>query len=148
MIRLCTEADKEPLTDYLKDEPYGRAIAAAIEGFGLDARFQTVYLDEALKEEGECEKEIRGVYLWMYNNLLLYSKENQIEIDFLEQMMGIQAPERVAGRKDNVDIVSWLLTDYHMETGKTLPEITGENGKTVECLDRREHEGEWAVLTR
>ena len=63
-------------------------------------------------------------------------------------LQGIQAPERVAGRKDNVDIVSWLLTDYHMETGNTLPEITGENGKTVECLDRREHEGEWAVLTR
>ena len=42
MIRVCKEADKEVLAEYLKDEPYGKAIAAALEAFGVDAPFETV----------------------------------------------------------------------------------------------------------
>ena len=75
-------------------------------------------------------KKISGVYLWLHGTLLLYCKENQVGIDFLEEMMGIEAPQKVAGRKDNVNIVSWLLTDYDLETGKTLPELTDKDGNT------------------
>ena len=35
---------------------------------------------------------------------------------FLEQMLSVLVPEMVIGRKDNVNIVSWLLTDYRMDT--------------------------------
>ena len=42
----------------------------------------------------------------IYKNVLLYSKENQVEIDFLEQMLSVLVPEMVIGRKDNVNIVS------------------------------------------
>ena len=147
MIRVCKEADKEVLAEYLKDEPYGKAIAAALEAFGVDAPFETVYIDEEPGGES-AEKKVRGVYLWLHGTLILYCKENQVGIDFLEEMMGIEAPRMVAGRKDNVNIVSWLLTDYVMRTGKALPEFTDKEGNPVECLGRAEHEGDWAVLRR
>ncbi len=146
MIRVCKEEDRAVLEGYLRDEPYGKTIAAALEEFGVDAPFETVYIDE--EPGGEAEKKVRGVYLWIHGMLLLYCKENQVGIDFLEETMGIEAPRMVAGRKDNVNIVSWLLTDYDFETGKTLPEFTDKDGNTVECLRRAEHEGEWAVLSR
>ena len=113
----------------------------------MDAPFETVYIDEEAGGES-AEKKVRGVYLWLHGTLILYCKENQVGIDFLEEMMGIEAPRMVAGRKDNVNIVSWLLTDYDMETGKALPEFTDKEGNPVECLGRTEHEGEWAVLRR
>ena len=147
MIRVCTEADRPVLEEYLKDEPYGRLIADAVDVFGIDAPFQIVYIDEAPGGQ-DADKKISGVYLWLHGTLVLYCKENQVGIDFLEEMMGIEAPQKVAGRKDNVNIVSWLLTDYVMETGKTLPELTDKEGNLVECLGKAEHEGEWTVLTR
>ena len=91
---------------------------------------------------------VSGVYLWIHRNLMLYCSTNQVDIDFLEQMIGEVQPDKVVGRRDNVNIVSWLLTDYNMETGKTLPEITDKEGNPVECLGRPEHEGEWAVLIK
>ena len=147
MIRVCKDTDIPVLEGYLKDEPYGKAIAAALDEFGAEAPFETVYIDEEPGGEDAGEK-VRGVYLWLHGTLILYCRENQVGIDFLEEMMGIEAPRMVAGRKDNVNIVSWLLTDYDMETGKTLPEFTDKEGNPVECLGRPEHEGEWAVLTR
>ena len=147
MIRVCKDADIAALEGYLKDEPYGKAIAAALAEFGAGAPFETVYIDEEPGGE-DAEKKVRGVYLWLHGTLILYCKENQVGIDFLEEMMGIEAPRMVAGRKDNVNIVSWLLTDYDMETGKALPEFTDREGSPVECLGRAEHEGEWAVLRR
>ncbi len=147
MIRVCTEADRPVLEQYLKDEPYGKLIADAVAAFGVDAPFQIVYIDETPGGE-DADKKISGVYLWLHGTLLLYCKENQVGIDFLEEMMGIEAPQKVAGRKDNVNIVSWLLTDYVMEKGKTLPELTDKEGNPVEGLEKAEHEGEWAVLTR
>ena len=147
MIRLCKEEDRAALAEYLKDEPYGRMIADALDVFGIEAPFLIVYIDETPGDE-DADKRISGVYLWLHGTLLLYCKENQVGIDFLEEMMGIEAPQKVAGRKDNVNIVSWLLTDYNMETGKILPEITDKEGNPVECLGRTEHKGEWAVLTK
>ena len=43
MIRVCTINDKEILEKYLQEEPYAGAILAAIEEFGFDEKFQTVY---------------------------------------------------------------------------------------------------------
>ena len=45
MIRVCAINDKEILEKYLQEEPYAGAILAAIEEFGFDEKFQTVYLD-------------------------------------------------------------------------------------------------------
>lgn len=56
MIRVCKEADKEVLAEYLKDEPYGKAIAAALEAFGVDAPFETVYIDEERAERVRRKK--------------------------------------------------------------------------------------------
>lgn len=41
------------------------------------------------------EEQCKGVYLMIYKNVLLYSKENQVEIDFLEQMLSVLVPEMV-----------------------------------------------------
>ena len=145
MLRVCNENDREILDEYLKDEPYGRVIISAVREFGFARPFQTVYVDEKPPAQGGG---VRAVYLWFYKNLVLYAKENHVEADFLEEMMGISAPRRVAGRRDNVNIVSWLLTDYEMENGCELPEIMDENGEPAVFIKREEHAGEWSVLTR
>ncbi len=145
MIRICTEADRESLAEYLKEEPYGRLMNRSIEEYGFERPYQTVYVDEEPPAEGG---RIKGVYLWFCKNLLLYVKGNQVAIDFLEETMGIAAPEWVAGRKDNVNIVSWLLTDYQMENGLELPEICGADGEPVKYISSEEHAGEWSVLRR
>ena len=146
MIRECTQEDIEMITSYLKDEPYGRMILTAVNEFGFQERFQTVYIDVTNTESGEVK--LNGVYLFLYRSIILFSKENHVDIDFLEQWMGISAPDKVAGREDNVNIVSWLLTDYNMETGVTHPGITDGDSILLECLKGAEYEGGWALLTR
>ena len=147
MIRVGKDADIAALEEYLKDEPYGKAMAAVMDEFGAGGPVGTGGIDEEPGGE-DAEKKVLVVFFWLHGSLILYCKENQVGIDFLEEMMGIEAPRMVAGRKDNVNIVSWLLTDYDMETGKVLPEFTDKEGSPVECLGRAEHEGEWAVLRR
>ena len=154
MIRVCTINDKEILEKYLQEEPYAGAILAAIEEFGFDEKFQTVYLDSEkrnLDTEGEQETEetVKGVYLWFHKNLLLYSKENKVDIDFLEQMIFMAAPDCVVGRKDNVNIVSWLLTDYHFKKSDMIHELVYEEGKTTPCFEaKEEYAGEWGYLKK
>ena len=108
MIRECNASDLETLEAYLKEEVYGKVILSLIEKNGFEQAAQSVYGDF---EEGVC----KGVYLCIYKNLLLYCKENQVDIDFLEQIVSMQVPEVVAGRPDNVNVISWLLTDYRQE---------------------------------
>lgn len=146
MIRECTQKDIDMIAQYLKEEPYGRAILAAVSEYGLDAPFQTVYLD--ISDAENSGGELNGVYLFLHRHLLLCCRENQVDIDFLEQMMSAQAPDSVAGRKDNVNIVSWLLSDYRMETDKELPGIMDGENHQVTCTQSVECEGEWAVLIR
>lgn len=142
MIRECTTSDLDMVREYLEAEPYGRAVLAALETYGFDEKFQTVYVDV----EGET---CRGVYLWLYRNLLLYCKDNKVEIDFLEQMFGIMAPDCVTGRKDNVNIISWLLSDYNMEEKASMPALCDDKGAGVACLEGLpDNEGNWGVLSR
>ena len=58
----------------------------------------------------------RGGYLCIYKNLLLYCKENQVDIDFLEQIVSMQVPEVVAGRPDNVKC--YKLASDRLPAGK------------------------------
>ncbi len=53
-------------------------------------------------------------------------------------------PEMVIGRKDNVNIVSWLLTDYRMDTVDEIPELCDEEGNGVE-EEHRKKEGQDGV---
>jgi hypothetical protein len=154
MIRVCTINDKELLARYLQEEPYGKAVLSAIEQFGFDEKFQTVYLDaekhpsDSAEEKAE-EETVKGVYLWFHKNLILYSKDNTVDIDFLEQMIFMAAPDCVAGRKDNVNIVSWLLTDYVFEQSDGIPELTDQDGVLAECFAPCEaYEGEWGYLKK
>ena len=146
MVRECTGNDIEMITAYLQDEPYGRAILTAVKEYGFEKRFQTVYVDVINEEDGMVK--LNGVYLFLHRNVILYCKENHVDIDFLEQWMGISAPDKVAGRKDNVNIVSWLLTDYNMETTAARADIADADGHLIECLSGPQYEGEWAILTR
>ena len=110
MIRECNASDLETLEAYLKEEVYGKVILSLIEKNGFEQAAQSVYGDF---EEGVC----KGVYLCIYKNLLLYCKENQVDIDFLEQIVSMQVPEVVAGRPDNVNVISWLLTKGSCHAG-------------------------------
>lgn len=82
----------------------------------------------------------------IYKNVLLYSKENQVEIDFLEQMLSVLVPEMVIGRKDNVNIVSWILTDYRMDTVDQIPELCDEEGNALKRDTWKKEGQEWGVL--
>ena len=147
MIRECREEDREILSAYLSEEPYGRAIMALVEKYGFDSSFQTVYVDMAVN--GENERHVDGVYLWFYHSLILSCRQNQVAIDFLEQMFGIVTPDIITGRKDNVNIVSWLLTDYLSETAEEMPLIPGDGGKTEQLEeDGGRFRGEWHVLRK
>ena len=125
MIRECNASDLETLEAYLKEEVYGKAILSLIEKNGFEQAAQSVYGDF---EEGVC----KGVYLCIYKNLLLYCKENQVDIDFLEQIVSMQVPEVVAGRPDNVNVISWLLTDYRQEKAAAIPELLDQEGQLLE----------------
>ena len=117
MIRECNASDLETLEAYLKEEVYGKVILSLIEKNGFEQAAQSVYGDF---EEGVC----KGVYLCIYKNLLLYCKENQVDIDFLEQIVSMQVPEVVAG--------SWLLTDYRQEKAAAMPELLDQEGQPLE----------------
>ena len=125
MIRECNASDLETLEAYLKEEVYGKAILSLIEKNGFEQAAQSVYGDF---EEGVC----KGVYLCIYKNLLLYCKENQVDIDFPEQIVSMQVPEVVAGRPDNVNVISWLLTDYRQEKAAAIPELLAQEGQPLE----------------
>ena len=125
MIRECNASDLETLEAYLKEEVYGKVILSLIEKNGFEQAAQSVYGDF---EEGVC----KGVYLCIYKNLLLYCKENQVDIDFLEQIVSMQVPEVVAGRPDNVNVISWLLTDYRQEKAAAMPELLYQEGQPLE----------------
>ena len=125
MIRECNASDLETLEAYLKEEVYGKVILSLIEKNGFEQAAQSVYGDF---EEGVC----KGVYLCIYKNLLLYCKENQVDIDFLEQIVSMQVPEVVAGRPDNVNVISWLLTDYRQEKAAAMPELLDQEGQPRE----------------
>lgn len=125
MIRECNASDLKTLEAYLKEEVYGKVILSLIEKNGFEQADQSVYGDF---EEGVC----KGVYLCIYKNLLVYCKENQVDIDFLEQIVSMQVPEVVAGRPDNVNVISWLLTDYRQEKAAAMPELLDQEGQSLE----------------
>lgn len=148
MIRECKKEDLTALEGYLSAEPYGRAILTAIREYGLDEKFQTVYMNVQPGAEVTAER-ITGVYLWLHRNLMLYCSTNQVDIDFLEQMIGEIQPDLVAGRKDNVNIVSWLLTDYNLATDVEIPQFLDADGREIGCMaEHPEHRGGWSVLDR
>lgn len=143
MIRECNASDLETLEAYLKEEVYGKAILSLIEKNGFEQAAQSVYGDF---EEGVC----KGVYLCIYKNLLLYCKENQVDIDFLEQIVSMQVPEVVAGRPDNVNVISWLLTDYRQEKAATMPELLDQEGQPLESGEECSGavEDGWGILLK
>lgn len=148
MIRECRQEDLTALAGYLSEEPYGRAILTAIREYGLNEKFQTVYINVQPGGEVTAER-ITGVYLWLHRNLMLYCRTNQVDIDFLEQMIGEIQPDLVAGRKDNVNIVSWLLTDYNLTTDVEMPQFLDAEGRGIDCMAAHpEHRGGWSVLER
>ena len=110
MVRECTEKDKEQLLAYLKEEAvYNTFLLADIEDFGFEEPFQTVYMDE---EQGE----IKGVYLCFYQNFLLYCRENEVNISFLEQLFSDYIPDVVMGKTQTVQIVQRILTEHVLES--------------------------------
>lgn len=110
MVRECTGKDKEQLLAYLKEEAvYNTFLLADIEDFGFEEPFQTVYMDE---EQGE----IKGIYLCFYQNFLLYCRENEVNISFLEQLFSGYIPDVVMGKTQTVQIVQRILTEHVLES--------------------------------
>lgn len=143
MIRECNASDLKTLEAYLKEEVYGKVILSLIEKNGFEQAAQSVYGDF---EESVC----KGVYLCIYKNLLLYCKENQVDIDFLEQIVSMQVPEVVAGRPDNVNVISWLLTDYRQEKAAAMPELLDQEGQSLEFGEKCSGvvEKGWGILLK
>ena len=51
MIRECKKEDLKALEGYLNAEPYGKAILTAIRRYGLEEKFQTIYINVQPGEE-------------------------------------------------------------------------------------------------
>lgn len=108
MVRKCTESDREKLKAYLKEEAvYNTFLLADIADFGFDSSFQTVYVDE----EGTA---IKGIYLCFYQNLILYSKDDKINREFLKELFQAYIPDVVMGKLENVQKVAELLPNYRI----------------------------------
>lgn len=100
MVKECGSQDRPALLAYLKQEPvYNTFMLADIVDFGFDEKFQTVYMDI---EEEECQ----GVYLCFYQNLLLYSKNGNINISFLKQLLSEYIPDVVMQDRVQQDLPS------------------------------------------
>lgn len=110
MVRECTGDDRKLLFEYLKQEAvYNTFILADIADFGFDEVFQTVYVDE--EPDG-----IKGVYLCFYKNFLLYCRNNEVNMPFLEQLFSVYTPDVVMGKTEDVRKIQWILPDYTLES--------------------------------
>ena len=97
MIKQCTNEDKELLLAYLKDEDvYNTFLIADIESYGFEQEFQKVYMEIS---KGQC----RGVYLTFYQNLIIYSKENEINITFLQNLFIDFQPDIIMGKLECIE---------------------------------------------
>lgn len=138
MVKECGSQDRPALLAYLKQEPvYNTFMLADIVDFGFDEKFQTVYMDI---EEEECQ----GVYLCFYQNLLLYSKNGNINISFLKQLLSEYIPDVVMGKIKDVKAVQRILSDYRLEArglyllcdpGSLMEENTGIQQASGEDVD-------------
>lgn len=134
MVRECTREDRDVVIRYLEEEAVANTFMLAdIADFGFDKQFQTVYMDE---EQGT----IKGVYLCFYQNFLLYCKNHEVNIDFVEQLFSMYLPDVIMGNVEDVRQVGWALTDYNMGTrnlfllkgGDQLPEVSASIQKAGE----------------
>lgn len=108
MIRKCTDDMLGELMEYLKqDAVYHTFLLADIENFGFDKDFQTVCADVD-------EREIRGVYLKFYGNLIVAGGEDGLDEGFLRDWFKEWKPDVVMGRDDLVEQIHRLLPDYDM----------------------------------
>lgn len=111
-----------------------------------------------IRECTETDREILGGYLEedSYGQAILHlidefgfeQKFQSVYMDIEEeQCKGVYLmPEMVIGRKDNVNIVSWLLTDYRMDTVDQIPELCDEEGNALKRDTRKKEGQEWGVL--
>ena len=102
MIRLCAEADRPALAEYLKDEPYGRMIADAVNAFGTDAPFQTVYIAEEPGGEAEDKKIAAQAAAVQYHIVKRGDTMGRIAINYhttvsrLCQLNGLKNPDKLS----------------------------------------------------
>lgn len=110
MVRKCTEQDRARLHEYLKQEAeYNTYILADIDDYGFESDAQTVYVDE----EGDA---IKGVYLCFYKNLLLYSKDNAVNTEFLKELFEDYTPDVILGKLECVQRIAELLPTYNIKS--------------------------------
>lgn len=110
MIRKCTEQDRLLIKNYLKnDAEYNTFFLADIDDFGFDSDIQTVYADER-------DGQLKGVYLHIYKNLLVYSKTNEIDADFLISYINDNAIDVVMGKIENIEEAADLLPSHTLRS--------------------------------
>lgn len=129
MVIRCGEEMREKLLRYLEEETvYNTFLLADICNFGFDKEFQTVYAEV---EAGD----ILGVYLTFYQNLIIYSKKDLINVEFLSELFTCWAPSVVMGKFSNVKAVEELLPDFQMEE-KQLYLLKDDSG----LMEENEHD--------
>lgn len=81
MLKKCITDNLEQLLEYLNDEKeYNTFLIADINAYGFESDCQDVWMDI---EEEQC----KGVYLRFYSNLLVYSKEEKLNIDIMKELL-------------------------------------------------------------
>lgn len=107
MVIICDKSREPSLLEYLKEEAvYNTFLLADIVNYGFDKEFQTIYGD--MEDDG-----LKGVYLKFYSNLIVYSRKNKIEKQFLKTWFQDWKPKVIMGKSSMVKEIHKLLPDYN-----------------------------------
>ncbi|MCP1102880.1 DNA-binding GntR family transcriptional regulator [Aequitasia blattaphilus] len=115
MIRRCTNKDVDKLMKYLEEEEaYKRFLVANMEENGLDSSMQKVYIDD---DTGI----IKGVYLCYYKNLMVYSKDNTVNQEFLKDLFVETRFDLIWGKTKTMVKIGEEYKEYTLFTDSIYP---------------------------
>lgn len=100
MIIKCGDKHRTILNECLKEEcVYNTFLIADISRYGFHHDFQDVWMD---LEQEQCV----AVYLRFYNNLLIYSKNNQVNHEFIDDVLRNNEILVIMGKKTTLQMIN------------------------------------------
>lgn len=107
-IRICTEADRNMLNEFLNEKPvFHTFLLSDIEQYGFDKPFQTVYVQE---QAGKCQ----GVFMKYFQNLILAGIENALDY----QKIATLVSDEITTIMGNAEIVRCVVK--HMSKNSNM----------------------------
>jgi len=120
MLKKCVTDNLQQLLEYLHDEKeYNTFLIADINSYGFESDCQDVWMDV---ESEEC----RGVYLRFYSNLLVYSKEEALNIEIMKKLLSEYDIAVIMGKSSLLSPIEEKI-GYYGGGSKHLYRLAGED---------------------